>query len=100
VTATLEVEGGRSFVTIARVDAWPPDPHVNALARRDPVLRRLPRIIEGHHAHRFADNARLGRRAFAPHANLPVAAPVRGKLRSFRDFARIVGEEFRIEGPS
>jgi hypothetical protein len=29
VTATLEVEGGRSFLTIARVDGWPPDPHVN-----------------------------------------------------------------------
>jgi hypothetical protein len=25
VTATLEVEGGRTFVTIARVDGWPPD---------------------------------------------------------------------------
>jgi hypothetical protein len=27
VTATLEVVGGRSFVTISRIDAWPSDPH-------------------------------------------------------------------------
>jgi hypothetical protein len=97
VTATLEVEGGRSFVTIARVDAWPAAPHVNTVGRRHPALRRLPAIIEGHHVHRFEDNARLGRAAFAPMANLPIAAPL-DELRSFRDFARIVEREFRIEG--
>jgi hypothetical protein len=93
VTATLEVPGGRSFVTIARLDAWPPDPHVNT--RRHPALRHLPRRIEGNHVHRFADNARLGRKAFSE--NLPIAAPI-DEIRSFRDFARRVGEEFNIVG--
>jgi hypothetical protein len=100
VTATLEVEGGRSFLTIARVDGWPPDPHVNGLARRHAALRHLPAIVEGHHVHRFLDNARLGREAFAPMGNLPVAAPLDDDLQSFRDFARIVEREFRIDGLS
>jgi hypothetical protein len=98
ISATLEVEGGRSFVTISRIDAWPPDPHVNTVARKHPALRHLPKRIDGDHVHRFADNARLGRAAFAPLANLPAAAPIEGGLRSFRDFARIVETEFRIEG--
>jgi hypothetical protein len=97
VTATLELEGGRSFVTISRIDGWPPDPHINTVARRHPALRHLPNKIEGHHVHRFADNARLGRAAFAPIANLPAAAPIERELRSFRDFARIVEDEVRIE---
>jgi hypothetical protein len=100
VTATLEVEGGRSFVTIARVDAWPPDPHINTVSRRHPALRRLPGMVEGHHIHRFLDNARLGRGAFAPMGNLPVAAPLEDDLRSFRDFGCIVEREFRIDGLS
>jgi hypothetical protein len=98
VTATLEVEGGRSFMTIARIDAWPPDPHINTVARRHPALRHLPNKIEGHHVHRFADNARIGRAAFVPVSNLPAAAPIDDELRSFRDFARIVEHEFRIDG--
>ena len=54
VTATLEVEGGRSFVAIARVDCWPADPHLNLRARRVAALKqRLPREIIGHHVHRF-----------------------------------------------
>jgi hypothetical protein len=100
VTATLEVEGGRSFVTIARVDGWPPDPHVNGAAKRHPALRHFPAIVEGHHVHRFLDNARLGRAAFAPMSNLPVAAPLGDALQSFRDFARTVEREFRIDGLS
>jgi hypothetical protein len=99
VTATLEVEGGRSFVTIARIDGWPPDPHINVLARRHPALRHLPAIVEGHHIHRFVDNARLGLGSFAPLGNLPIAAPLLDdSLQSFRDFARIVEREFRIDG--
>src|SRR5262249_35603053 len=90
VSATLEVEGGRSFVNIARVDAWPPDLHVNTQARRHSALRHLPSMIEGHHIHRFEDNARLGREAFAPTGNLPAAAPIEDRLQSFRDFVRIV----------
>jgi len=31
-------------------------------------------------------------------ANLPIAAPIERPLRSFRDFARIVEEEFHVEG--
>ena len=98
VTATLEVEGGRTFVTIARVDGWPPDLHINTVARRHGALRHLPPVIEGHHVHRFTDNARLGRGAFAPMANLPIAAPIADRLRSFRDFAHIVENEFNIDG--
>src|SRR5262249_55075209 len=81
VTATLEAPGGRAFVNIARLDAWPPDPHINTRARRHPVLRHLPREIDTHHVHRFLDNARLGRKAFAPEGNLPIAAPIDGQLR-------------------
>jgi len=98
VTATLEVPGGRSFVTIARVDAWPLDPHMNLLARKYSQLRHLPVQIEGCHAHRFAHNAILGRSAFAPDGNLPIAAPLPNRLQSFRDFLRTVSAEFLIDG--
>lgn len=97
VTAILEVPGGRSSVAIARLDAWPPDPHMNTRARARPGFRHIPREVIGHHVHRFADNAKLGRDAFGP-GNLPLAVPVEGRLESFRDFLRIVGEEFNIEG--
>jgi hypothetical protein len=95
LTATLEAPGGRSFVAIARLDAWPPDPHLNTQRRRHPALRHLPAEIETHHVHRFEDNARLGLRAFQE--NLPIAAPIEGTIESFRDFVRIVGEEFNVE---
>jgi hypothetical protein len=101
VTATLEVVGGRSHVTIGRVDGWPITPHQNLRARRHPVLRRiLPPEIVGCHVHRFDDNARLGRSAFGagPEANLPVAAQIPGGLKSFREFLLTVGREFRIDG--
>jgi hypothetical protein len=98
VTATLEMEGGRSFVTIARLDAWPADPHINPVSRRKVGLSQLPAQIDGHHVHRFRDNARLGISAFAPHGNLPIAAPIPDDLKSFRDFLRSVSREFRIDG--
>jgi hypothetical protein len=98
VTATLEVPGNRKFVTVARVDAWPGDPHLNLKARQHQTLRHLPARIDGSHVHRFEDNARLGISAFAPYSNLPAAAPVAETLTSFRDFLRIVGTEFGING--
>ncbi|MBY0364342.1 MAG: hypothetical protein K2X45_20740 [Phreatobacter sp.] len=98
VTATLEVAGGRNGVTIARVDAWPADPHSNNRARANPELRHLVGLIEGHHVHRFDDNARLGRSAFPPSANLPIARPIDGGIRSFRQFLAVVEREFLIEG--
>jgi len=98
VTATLEVAGNRSFVTIARVDGWPVDPHINPVMRQHPTLRRLPAQIDGDHVHRFTDNARLGVEAFAPYAKLPVAAPLPNDLGSFRDFLRTVAAEFNIDG--
>jgi hypothetical protein len=97
VTATLEVPGHRRFVNIARVDAWPADPHFNLRTRQHPDLRQLPPVIEGSHVHRFDENAKLGISAFAPYSNLPVAAPIE-ELTSFRHFLRIVGEEFGIDG--
>ncbi len=99
VTATLEVEGGRSLVAIARVDCWPADPHLNLRARKVAALR-LPREINGHHVHRYEDNARIGLSAFGPgpDGNLPAAAPLLERLTSFRDFLRTVASEFRIEG--
>jgi hypothetical protein len=98
LTATLEVPGGRGFVTIARVDCWPSSPHVNTLSRRHGALRHLPPIIESHHSHRFTDNARLGKAAFAPLGNLPAAAPLDETIGSFRDFVRVVRDEFGIAG--
>jgi hypothetical protein len=100
VTATLEVVGGRSFVTIARVDAWPSDPHMNVRARKVSGLKHLPPQVDGCHVHRFADNAKMGGEAFGagPHGNLPVAAGIPNGLGSFRDFLRTVGVEFNIAG--
>jgi hypothetical protein len=98
VTATLEVPGGRAFVTIARVDAWPSSGHMNLTARKHPALRHLPTEIQGCHVHRFADNARFGKAAFAPDGNLPVADEIPDGLQSFRDFLRTVSAEFRVDG--
>jgi hypothetical protein len=97
VTATLEVPSAR-MVTIGRVDAWPTAPHVNTAARGVSGLRRVPPIVEGHHVHPFPLNAALGPGAFEPQQNLPLAVPVEGELRSFRDFLRTVAHEFRIDG--
>lgn len=44
VTAILEVPGHRRFVNIARVDAWPADPHLNVRVRQHHALRHLPPI--------------------------------------------------------
>lgn len=97
VTATLEVAGNRAGVTIARVDAWPSVPHMNLPKRRLPAaLKHLPAEVAGHHVHRFVDNERLGMEGFGA-GNLPLAAPISGRLQSFRDFLRIVGNEFNIE---
>jgi hypothetical protein len=54
--------------------------------------------LDGHHVHRFIDNARLGKAAFAPLGNLPAAAPLDETVGSFRDFIRVVRDEFRISG--
>lgn len=100
VTATLEVAGHRSrFVNVARVDAWPADPHYNLSTRHYPALRHYPPVVDGSHVHRFDDNVRLGISAFAPYGNLPVAFPT-AVLTSFRDFLRIVETEFGISGLS
>jgi hypothetical protein len=99
VTATLEVVGARSFVTIARIDAWPSDPHINSLAvLKKNGLKMFPVKVEGCHVHRFTDNAKYGVGAFAPEGNLPVAVPFPNGLQSFRDFLRSVKTEFNIEG--
>jgi hypothetical protein len=60
-------------------------------------LGHLPAEIYGHHVHRFDDNAKIGRDAFGA-GNLPLAAPVTGRLQSYRDFLRTLGEEFKISG--
>jgi hypothetical protein len=101
VTATLEVVGGRSFVTISRVDAWPSDPHQNSYkALKKPGLRAFPTLIYGCHVHRFDDNVKYGGEAFGPgpEGNLPVAAAFPNNLQSLRDFLRSVGTEFNIDG--
>lgn len=101
VTATLEVVGGRNFVTISRIDAWPSDPHHNSFkALRKAGLRRFPTQIPGCHVHRFDDNQKYGAEAFGagPEGNLPVASAFPNDLQSFRDFLRSVRVEFNIEG--
>lgn len=98
VTATLEVSGGRSFVTIARLDAWPSSRHMNTLIRTVPGLRHLPMAVDGCHVHRFSENAKVGRKAFEPIWNLPIVTPLDAPLTSFRGFLRTVGEEFNISG--
>jgi hypothetical protein len=101
VTATLEVVGGRSFVTISRVDAWPSDPHQNSFkASKKPGLKALPTLVDGCHVHRFDDNVKYGGEAFGPgpEVNLPVAVAFPNNLQSLRDFLRSVGTEFNIDG--
>jgi hypothetical protein len=101
VTGTLEVVGGRSFVTISRIDAWPSDPHHNSFkALKRPGLKAFPVEITGCHVHRFDDNAKYGGQAFGagPEGNLPVARAFPNDLQSFRDFLRSVADEFNIEG--
>ena len=97
ITAVLQVPGGRPFIAIARLDAWAPDPHLNVRARKYPGLGHLPREVGPHHVHRFEDNAKLGLDAFGAE-NLPLAAPIGDRLESYRDFMRVVGVEFNIEG--
>lgn len=101
VTATLEVIGSRSFVTVSRVDAWPSDPHRNSYkALGKSGLKHLESEVDGCHVHRFADNAKYGPEAFGPgpEGNLPVAVAFPNNLQSFRDFLRSVGTEFNIDG--
>jgi hypothetical protein len=73
---------------------------MNPNLRKYPSLRRFPAQIHGSHVHRFADNARLGARAFGPgpQANLPVAIEIPNELTSFREFLRLVSAEFNIDG--
>ena len=67
VTGTLEVIGGRNFVTISRIDAWPSDPHRNSFkALRKAALRGFPEEIPGCHVHRFDDNVKYGRKRLGP----------------------------------
>jgi hypothetical protein len=101
VTATLEVLGGRSFVTISRIDAWPSDPHRNSFkVLKVPKLKGFPAELAECHVHRFDDNAQYGVVAFGagPEGNLPVAAALPNALQSFRDFLRSVGTEFNVGG--
>jgi hypothetical protein len=101
VTATLEVVGGRSFVTVARIDAWPRSPHRHSYkTRKHPKLKHVAEQIDGCHVHRYAHNAVLGTEAFGPgpEGNLPVAVGIENGLRSFRDFLRTVEQEFVIDG--
>jgi hypothetical protein len=101
VTATLEVLRGSRFVTIARVDAWPGDPHMNTQRVRNiSGLKHLAALIQGSHVHRFSDNAKYGIDGFGPglDGNLPVAVGIPYKLASFRDFLHVVSEEFNISG--
>jgi hypothetical protein len=101
VTATLEVVGGRNFVTIFRIDAWPSTPHQNSYkALKKPGFKDLQGEVPGCHAHRFGDNVRYGAEAFGagPEGNLPVARPFPFDLQSFRDFLRLVAVELNIDG--
>jgi hypothetical protein len=101
LTATLEVLRGSKFVTIARVDAWPCDPHINThKVRKISGLKHLPMYVDTSHSHRFLDNAKYGIVGFGPgpEGNLPVAAEILNELTSFRDFLRVVGVEFNIDG--
>ena len=92
-TALLQVEDD-GWVAISRLDCWPPSPHVNKYWRK---LGQASQI-EGTHVHRCADNARLGRRAFKPHENLPSAVAVDSTPHSFRDMMELVEFHFNVDG--
>lgn len=94
VTATLELVRGHDSVCLSRVDMAPTSPHVNLHWRQF----RVPPEITGSHHHPFDLNARLGRQAFAPNDNLPLAMPLESEPASFHEFAVLVQNVFGIDG--
>lgn len=94
VTATLELVRGYESVCLARVDMRPTSPHVNVHWRRFKLVHE----IEGSHVHPFDMNAKLGRDAFAPAGNLPVAVPLDPEPESFAEFVAMVEALFKIDG--
>lgn len=94
VTAILETLYEGKPTCLARVDCHPRSPHTNQHWRKF----GCPATIDGSHVHRFEENARVGRDAFHPVGNLPVAYPVEEEPQSFRDFVRLVGVVFAIAG--
>lgn len=94
MTALLHVSHGGKFVCVSRVDACPEKPHINVLWRRF----GCPPEIAGSHHHPFAQNASIGRKAFDPFGNLPVAYPLESEPEHLRDFLQVVEQAFKVEG--
>lgn len=92
-TALLQTEDD-GWLAICRLDCWPPSPHENKDWRR---LGCAPHI-EDSHVHLCVDNAKLGRKAFKPHQNLPVAVPVNETPHSWRDMMGLVEYYFNVDG--
>lgn len=94
MTAILHTSHEGKFVCVARVDARPDKPHINAFWRRF----QCPPEINGSHRHPFAQNATFGRKAFDPYANLPVAYPLDSEPEHLRDFLHVVEQAFKVDG--
>jgi hypothetical protein len=92
MTATLEATHQMKPVCLARLDVAPSGVHINRFWRRF----KCPPTIEGSHFHPFEQNALVGRSAFDPSENLPVAVPVDPEPQSFRDFVKVIGSVFNI----
>ena len=94
MTAALNILHEGKFICIARIDARPEKPHTNIFWRR---FGCPPEIAASHH-HPFAQNASIGRKAFDPYKNLPVAYPLDTEPEHLRDFLQVVEQAFKIEG--
>lgn len=94
LSSTLEILDGDQWICASRIDINPPGDHNNIQWR----ALQIPAEIRGSHIHHFADNAKLGLEAFAPIGNLPAARPVEMEPSSFREFARMIGATFVIDG--
>ncbi|WP_210486616.1 hypothetical protein [Microvirga antarctica] len=94
MTAILEISHEGKSLCISRVDVAPTSPHANKHWRR---FNCLPEIAGSHH-HPFYENALLGRQAFPPEGNLQVAVPIDEEPQSFRDFMKVVGTAFNVQG--
>lgn len=96
VSATLQILDESEWRVLARVDWAPHAPHSNVHWRK----LALPSQVEGSHVHGFDDNAKLGRAAFQPFSNLPVARSLDVEPRHFKHFLSFVQEAFTAQGLS
>lgn len=94
MTALMNTMHEGKMVCISRVDVRPSAPHANRFWRRF----GCPAHVDCSHIHPFDQNALIGRHAFDPHGNLPVAYPLEAEPEHLRDFLQVVERTFNVTG--